>query len=177
MFKNMIFTLLLTAVANVQAEGFFLSSTDIQGQIANAQVYNSFGCTGKNISPQLSWKHAPEGTRSFAITAYDPDAPTGSGWWHWLVFNIDPSVTEIKTGASTKSMPKNAVESITSYGSNGFGGACPPKGDKAHRYIFTVYALNTEKIEQNADARPELIGFFLNRHAIAKASIMAYYGR
>ncbi len=177
MFKNMIFTLLLTAVANVQAEGFFLSSTDIQGQIANAQVYNSFGCTGKNISPQLSWKHAPEGTRSFAITAYDPDAPTGSGWWHWLVFNIDPSVTEIKTGASTKSMPKSAVESITSYGSKGFGGACPPKGDKAHRYIFTVYALNTEKIEQNADARPELIGFFLNRHAITKASIMAYYGR
>ena len=74
-------------------------------------------------------------------------------------------------------MPKSAVESITSYGSKGFGGACPPKGDKAHRYIFTVYALNTEKIEQNADARPELIGFFLNRHAITKASIMAYYGR
>ena len=177
MFKNMIFTLLLAAVTNVHAEGFFLSSADIQGQIANAQVFNSFGCTGKNISPQLSWVHAPEGSKSFAITAYDPDAPTGSGWWHWVVFNIDKSVSEIKTGASTDSMPKNAIESTTSYGSKGFGGACPPKGDKAHRYIFTVYALNTEKIEQNADARPELIGFFLNSHAIAKASIMAYYGR
>jgi len=177
MFKNMIFTLLLTAVANVQAEGFFLSSADILGQISKAQVFNSFGCTGENISPQLSWKNAPAGTKSFAVTAYDPDAPTGSGWWHWVVFNIDVSVDEIKTGASPKSMPKGAIESSTSYGSKGFGGACPPKGDKAHRYIFTVYALNTEKIEQNADARPELIGFFLNSHAIAKASIMAYYGR
>ena len=74
-------------------------------------------------------------------------------------------------------MPEGAVESMTSYGNQGFGGACPPEGDKAHRYIFTVYALNTEKIEQNADARPELIGFFLNSHAIARASIMAYYGR
>ncbi len=177
MLKNLIFTLLLAAATHVQAEGFFLSSSDIQGQIANAQVFNSFGCTGKNISPQLSWKHAPEGTKSFAITAYDPDAPTGSGWWHWVVFNIDKSVSEIKTGASIQSMPKSAVESTTSYGSKGFGGACPPEGDKAHRYVFTVYALNTEKIEQNADARPELIGFFLNSHAIAKASIMAYYGR
>ena len=177
MFKNMIFILMLTAVTNVQAEGLTLSSADVQGQIANAQVFNSFGCTGENISPQLSWKHAPAGTKSFAITAYDPDAPTGSGWWHWVVFNVDKSVNEIKTGASIKAMPKGAIESITSFGSKGFGGACPPKGDKAHRYIFTVYALNTEKIEQNADARPELIGFFLNSHVIAKASIMAYYGR
>ena len=177
MFKNTIFILMLTVVANVQAEGFFLSSSDIQGQIADAQVFNSFGCTGKNISPQLSWKNAPDGTRSFAITAYDPDAPTGSGWWHWVVFNIDKSVNEIKTGASMKSMPESVVESTTSYGSKGFGGACPPKGDKPHRYIFTVYALDTEKIEQGADSRPELIGFFLNSHAIAKASIMAYYGR
>ena len=74
-------------------------------------------------------------------------------------------------------MPKGSVESMTSYGSTGFGGACPPKGDKAHRYIFTVFALDTEKLEQTSDARPELIGFFLNSHAIAKASIMAYYGR
>ena len=177
MLKNMIFILMLTVVTNVQAEGFFLSSSDIQGQIANAQVFNSFGCTGENISPQLSWTHAPAGTKSFAITAYDPDAPTGSGWWHWVAFNIDKAIDEIKTGASTKSMPKGAIESTTSYSSKGFGGACPPEGDKAHRYIFTVYALNTEKIEQNADARPELIGFFIHSHAIAKASIMAYYGR
>lgn len=177
MFKNLIFTSLLMLATNVAAEGFYLSSTDVQGQIDNDQVFNSFGCTGKNISPQLHWQNAPKGTKSFAITAYDPDAPTGSGWWHWLVFNIDKSVDTIKTGASTKAMPAGAVESITSYGSNGFGGACPPAGDKAHRYIFTAYALDIEKIDQPADARPELIGFFLNSHAIAKASIMAYFGR
>ncbi len=182
MFKNTIFSLLLVLSTNVAAEGFYLSSTDIQGQIGNDQVFNSFGCSGKNISPQLSWKNAPKGTKSFAITVYDPDAPTGSGWWHWVVFNIDKSVDNIKTGASSLSgdksaMPADAIESFTSYSSKGFGGACPPKGDKPHRYIFTVYALDIEKIEQTADARPELIGFFVNSHAIAKASIMAYYGR
>ncbi len=177
MFKNLIFTSLLMLATNVIAEGFYLSSTDVQGQIGNDQVFNSFGCTGKNISPQLRWQNAPKGTKSFAVTAYDPDAPTGSGWWHWVVFNIDKSVDTIKTGASTKAMPAGAVESITSYGSKGFGGACPPAGDKPHRYIFTVYALDIEKIDQSADARPELIGFFLNSHAIAKASIMAYFGR
>ena len=177
MFKKLCFTLLLVLTTSVQAEGFYLNSADIQGQIANDQVFNSFGCTGKNISPHLSWNNAPAGTKSFAITVYDPDAPTGSGWWHWVVFNIDKSVDTIKTGASNKAMPTGAIESSTSYGSKGFGGACPPKGDKPHRYIFTVYALETEKIEQNADARPELIGFFLNSHVIAKASIMAYYGR
>lgn len=177
MLKKAFFILLFVAVSNVWAEGFYLTSSDVQGQIANDQVFNSFGCSGKNISPQLSWKNAPAGTKSFAVTAYDPDAPTGSGWWHWVVFNIKPAVDHISTGDSGKSMPKGSIESVTSYGSNGFGGACPPKGDKPHRYIFTVYALDTEKIEQNVDARPELIGFFINSHAIAKASIMAYFGR
>ena len=177
MFKNLIFTASLMLATNVMAEGFYLNSTDIRGQLGNDQVFNSFGCTGKNISPQLSWKGAPAGTKSYAITVYDPDAPTGSGWWHWVVFNIDPSVDALKTGASTKNMPKGAIESVTSFGGKGFGGACPPKGDKPHRYIFTVFALDTEKIEQSADARPELIGFFLNGHSLAKASVMAYYGR
>jgi len=182
MLKNLVFSILMLASTNVLAEGFYLSSTDVQGQIAIEQVYNSFGCSGKNISPQLSWGNAPAGTKSFAITVYDTDAPTGSGWWHWVVFNIPKSVDGLKTGASgsgsgKSAMPASAVESITSYGSKGFGGACPPKGDKPHRYVFTVYALDTEKIEQDSDARPELIGFFLNSHAIAKAGIMAYYGR
>jgi Raf kinase inhibitor-like YbhB/YbcL family protein len=182
MFKRMIFILSLILTANAQAAGFTLSSTDVSGQISSDQVFNSFGCSGKNISPQLSWTNAPEGTESFAVTAYDPDAPTGSGWWHWLVFNMPDSVSSLKTGASISNgsdnaMPAGAIESVTSYGSAGFGGACPPEGDKPHRYIFTVYALDTKKIEQDKNARPELIGFFLNSHAIAKASIMAYYGR
>ena len=181
MFKKMIFSLLFLMSAfvssNALADGFFVSSADIKGQIANDQVFNSFGCSGKNISPQLSWSNAPAGTKSFAITMYDPDAPTGSGWWHWVVFNIDKSVDHLKTGSSLKAMPAGAIESSSSYGIKGFGGACPPKGDKAHRYIITVFALNTEKIQQDADARPELIGFFVNSHTIAKASIMAYYQR
>ena len=177
MFKNLVFSLLLSITTNVMAEGFYLSSSDIQGQIADDQVYNGFGCSGKNISPQLSWKNAPAGSKSFAVTVYDPDAPTGSGWWHWVVFNIPESVDQLKTGASNSKMPSGVIESTTSYGSKGFGGACPPAGDKPHRYVFTVYALDIEKIDQAADARPELIGFFLNSHAIAKASIMAYYGR
>lgn len=168
---------LLVLASNVMAEGFYLTSTDIKGQISNDQVFNGFGCSGKNISPQLSWKNAPAGTKSFAITAYDPDAPTGSGWWHWLAFNIPDAVDHLKTGASNKAMPAGVIESTTSYGAKGFGGACPPKGDKAHRYIFTVYALNTKEIKQDAGATPALIGYFLNSHAIAKASIMAYYGR
>lgn len=162
---------------SVLAEGFTLSSRDVAGQLSGEQVFNSFGCSGKNISPQLAWKDAPAGTKSFAITVYDPDAPTGSGWWHWVVFNIPENISQLKTGASNHAMPAGSIESETSYGASGFGGACPPKGDKPHRYIFTAYALDIEKIEQNAGARPELIGFFLNSHALAKASLMAYYGR
>jgi len=178
MIKNVLLVLSMLVSAASQAEGFYLSSSDIKGQITSEQVFNSFGCTGKNISPQLHWQNAPAGTKSFAVTVYDPDAPTGSGWWHWVVFNIDKSVDGLKTGASmTKVMPSGAIESMTSYGAKGFGGACPPKGDKPHRYIFTVFALDTDKIEQNSDARPELVGFFLNSHVLAKASIMAYYGR
>lgn len=182
MLKKLVLSLIFLFSSNVMAEGFFLSSTDIQGQISIDQVFNGFGCSGKNISPQLSWKNAPAATKSFAITAYDPDAPTGSGWWHWVVFNLDQSVDHLKTGASSSgtgkpAMPADAIESITSYGVKGFGGACPPKGDKPHRYIFTVYALDVAKLDIEPTERAELIGFNLNAHAIAKASIMAYYGR
>jgi Raf kinase inhibitor-like YbhB/YbcL family protein len=183
--KIMMMFMLFTALpvsTSVSAAGLYLQSSDIKGQLDDAQVFNSFGCSGKNISPQLSWGNAPEATKSFAVTVYDPDAPTGSGWWHWVVFNIPKSVSGLPAGASGKvtgkdAMPAGAVESYTSYNSKGFGGACPPPGDKPHRYIFTVYALDTDKIEQGSDARPELVGFYINTHAIAKASIMAYYGR
>jgi Raf kinase inhibitor-like YbhB/YbcL family protein len=182
MFKRLTLSLIFLLSSNAIAGGFTLSSADVQGQISTAQVFNGFGCSGKNISPQLSWQNAPAGTKSFAVTVYDPDAPTGSGWWHWVVFNIDKSVENLKTGASVsgygkQAMPTGAVESVTSYGSKGFGGACPPPGDKPHRYIFTVFALDVDKLDIDATARAELIGFNLNSHAIAKASIMAYYGR
>ena len=178
MLKRLFFVLLLFPVTNVQAAGFYLSSNDVQGQISKPQEFNSFGCNGDNTSPQLKWSNPPAGTKSFAVTVYDPDAPTGSGWWHWTVFNIDNKVTELKTGASgTNKMPVGSIESLTSYGAPGFGGACPPKGDKPHRYIFTVHALDIEKLDQTAAAQPELVGYFINSHSLAKASIMAYYSR
>jgi len=164
----------------VFAEGFTLYSSDIGGQLSEAQVFSGFGCSGKNISPQLKWENVPEGTKSFAVTVYDPDAPTGSGWWHWLIFNIPQNVTSLKAGAGNieKGLaPKGAVQSVTSFGSAGFGGACPPQGDSAHRYVFTVYALKVDKLELDSSAMPALVGFMLNRNALAKASLIAYYGR
>ncbi len=164
----------------VFAGGFTLKSPDLSGQLKMEQVYNGFGCSGKNISPELEWSNAPKGTKSFAITVYDPDAPTGSGWWHWLVFNIPSSVHSLPRGAGNPSahlLPKGAVQSRTDFGKPGYGGACPPAGDRPHRYIFTVYALDVQKLPLNADSAPALIGFMLEKHAIAKASLISYYGR
>lgn len=166
--------------AAVYAEGFTLKSPDLAGQLSMEQVYNGFGCRGKNVSPKLEWSGAPEGTKSFAVTVYDPDAPTGSGWWHWLVFNIPASVHELPRGAGDPSgrlLPKGAVQSRTDFGSVGYGGACPPVGDRPHRYIFTVYALDVRKLPLEADSAPALVGFMLEKHAIAKASLISYYGR
>jgi len=167
---------LIFSVGLLFAQGFTLSSADISGQLSNEQVFNGFGCSGKNISPQLSWKDAPKGTKSFAITAYDPDAPTGSGWWHWVVFNIPKDKTTLEKGFGNKES-SNIIQSVTDYGKTGFCGACPPVGDKAHRYIFTVYALDVNKLDLNKNTSAALVGYMLNAHAIEKSSIMAYYGR
>ncbi|MCL2298160.1 MAG: YbhB/YbcL family Raf kinase inhibitor-like protein [Proteobacteria bacterium] len=164
------------------ADGFSLSSPTVkaESQLTNDQVFNGFGCEGKNISPALVWKNAPKGTRSFAVTVYDPDAPTGSGWWHWVVVNIPATVTKLDEGAgdrSGKSLPEKAMHIRTDFGYAGFGGACPPKGDKPHRYIFTVFALKTEKLDLPPDATAALAGFMIHGEVIAKASFTAYYGR
>ncbi|MBD3830450.1 MAG: YbhB/YbcL family Raf kinase inhibitor-like protein, partial [Arcobacter sp.] len=158
------------------ADNFTLSSSDLEGQLTSKQVFNGFGCTGENISPELSWKDAPKGTKSFAVTVYDPDAPTGSGWWHWLVFDIPKDKFTLPRGFGN-SESKDVIQSITDYGKSGFGGACPPIGDKAHRYEFTVYALDIETLGLDKNANPALIGFYLNSHSLAKASLISYYGR
>lgn len=159
---------------------FTLSSTDIGGQAEKAQEFNGFGCTGKNESPQLSWKNAPKGTKSFAITMYDPDAPTGSGWWHWIVFDIPTNINELVTNAGNINlnlMPKGAIQSMTNYGAKGYGGPCPPKGHGIHQYIITVYALKTDKLGLNADTNPAVVGYYLWNNTLAKASIITYYKR
>ena len=162
----------------LQAESFTLESDTLKGQISKAQEFDGFGCSGENISPELHWSHAPKGTKSFAITVYDPDAPTGSSWWHWLIVNISADTDKIALDASKKKLlPKGAMETTTDYGHAGFGGACPPKGDKAHRYIFTIHALDVESLPVKADSKSAVVGFMINKHTIQKASMISYYQR
>ncbi|MEQ6291197.1 YbhB/YbcL family Raf kinase inhibitor-like protein [Vogesella sp. GCM10023246] len=168
-------------LAAVPALAFEVSSPQLQAgqRMAKAQEYNGFGCNGGNVSPALAWQHAPAGTKSFAVTVYDPDAPTGSGWWHWLLFNLPATAQGLAAGAGNPggALPAGSVQSRTDYGAPGFGGACPPAGDKPHRYIFTVHALKVDKLELGADAMPALVGYMLNANSLGKASLTALYGR
>lgn len=169
------FALGLCHAMPAMADDFILSSSSIaEGQpLTLDQVYK--GCGGKNISPELKWSGAPEGTKSFAITAYDPDAPTGSGWWHWMVVNVPADVHNLAQGASgTDAMPKGAQELKTDFGQAGFGGACPPPG-KMHRYEFTVYALDTAHMDVPEGAGNAAVGFAIHAHALAQAKITAVY--
>ncbi|HVO46185.1 MAG TPA: YbhB/YbcL family Raf kinase inhibitor-like protein [Steroidobacteraceae bacterium] len=160
---------------------FTLTSPDITngGTIASAQVFNSFGCTGQNISPALAWSHIPAGTKSFALLVHDPDAPTGSGWWHWVVYNIPATATGLPAGAGDPAknlMPAGAVQGRTDYGSPGYGGPCPPPG-KPHHYYFRLYALKVPKLDLPADATPALVGFNVNANSLGKAELLGLYGR
>ena len=171
----------LGAASVAQAAGFTLSSPTIKpgSTLTKAQVFNGFGCTGDNISPELKWSGAPAGTKSFAVTVYDPDAPTGSGWWHWVVINIPGDATGLAEGAGSAvgKLPAGSMQARTDFGSAGFGGACPPQGDKPHRYIFTVYALKTDKLDVPADATAALVGFMINANKLGSATFTAKYGR
>ena len=148
---------------------FTLTSNDITdgGVLPDAQVKAK-----GNTSPHLKWSGAPEGTKSYAVTCYDPDAPTGSGFWHWTVANIPADVTELPAGGP---MPAGAVEGRTDYGEPGFGGAAPPPGHGPHRYIFTGFAVDTEKLDVTPDNSGAVFGFNLHFHTLAKASITATY--
>lgn len=158
------------------ADNFTLKSDTLKGQLTKKQEFIGFGCSGENISPQLSWSDAPKETKSFALTVYDPDAPTGSGWWHWVVFNIPKNVTMLEEGFGNKPS-KDMIQSITDYGINGFGGACPPLGDKAHQYIFTIHALDVDKLDLNEKTNAATVGYYINQHTIAKSTLVSYYGR
>jgi len=171
---------LIFSTAVLGQKTFTLSSKDLGGETTKTQEFNGFGCSGDNQSPQLSWKNAPEGTKSFAVTMYDPDAPTGSGFWHWVVFDIPSNVNELVTNAGIISLnlaPKGAIQSKTDYGINGFGGPCPPVGHGLHQYIITVHALKTDKLGLDATINPAVVGFYLWNNTLAKASIIAYYKR
>jgi Raf kinase inhibitor-like YbhB/YbcL family protein len=178
------FTVLLV-LAGWQASfagDFVLSSPQMKNgdHMAMEQVFNNFGCTGKNISPQLSWTKAPAGTKSLALTVYDPDAPTGSGWWHWVIFNIAPNVNSLPANSgdvNSKLAPAGSVQSRTDFGGTGYGGPCPPVGDKPHRYIFTLFALDVDKLPLDETAPAAMVGFYLNQHTIQKAQMTVFFAR
>jgi Raf kinase inhibitor-like YbhB/YbcL family protein len=178
------------------AAGFTLSSPDIAdgSTIGNKFVLNGFGCKGDNVSPALVWSGAPAGTRSFALQVYDPDAPTGSGFWHWTVYNIPASVSSLAQGAgnAAATLPAGANGGHSDFfdtgatGANGnWGGPCPPVGDRPHRYVFTLFALGVDDLHAAAGipktGSAALHGFVLNKglgdKLLGKASFTATYGR
>jgi Raf kinase inhibitor-like YbhB/YbcL family protein len=154
---------------------FTITSNDLEPQMTKKHVFNDFGAGGDNISPQLKWENAPEGTKSFLVICYDPDAPTVSGWWHWCVANIPADVTEFEAGISD--YPPSCVHGLNDYGNQGYDGACPPPGDPDHAYHFTVYALDTEKLGVGNGTQPAMIMFNANAHILARATITSFFGR
>jgi len=177
----LVFGLLGTQAAS--AQNMTVTSAEISdGSVAkNEQVANVFGCKGDNISPSLSWSGAPSDAKSFAITVYDPDAPTGSGFWHWVAFNIPAGTTSIPKDAGNvkkKLMPKGTIQIRSDFGFDGYGGPCPPPGDKPHHYTLTVYAVDVDKIEgANNKTSAAVIGFNLHFHGKAKAELHWTYSR
>ena len=150
---------------------FSVTSQDIfDGAVTPARhVHDSAG--GENLSPQLSWSGFPAGTLSFAITCFDPDAPTQSGWWHWQVVNVPVQVTELPRGASPDGMPDGSIEFHTDYGVPGYQGASPPPGDHEHRYFFAVHALDVEHLDLAPDTPSAIVGFNITAHTLARGVI------
>ncbi|WP_414147207.1 kinase inhibitor [Erwinia sp. BNK-24-b] len=145
-------------------------------KLPERQVFNGMGYGGDNLSPHLAWDDVPPGTKSFVVTCFDPDAPTGSGWWHWGVANLSADTRVLPQGAGSgiADLPSGAVQTRTDFGKAGYGGAAPPKGE-SHRYIFTVYALDVEKLEVDEQASGAMLGFNVHFHQLASASITAIY--
>ena len=133
-----------------------------------------FGCAGGNRSPALSWSDAPEGTRSFAVTCYDPDAPTGSGFWHWILLDLPADITELTAGAGAGSgLPDGARHVVNDFGTAGYGGPCPPAGHGPHRYRFAVHAVDREALPVD-DRTPQAVARFqLHAHTLATATMTA----
>ena len=139
-----------------------------------------FGCAGGNKSPHLKWSGAPDGTKSFAITCYDPDAPTGSGFWHWVVVNIPADVTELKLDAGNPAaslLPKGALQTRTDFGKPGYGGPCPPEGHGPHRYVFTVFAVKEASLPVAADTSAAIVGFQLHFNTLERATLTGKFQR
>jgi Raf kinase inhibitor-like YbhB/YbcL family protein len=163
---------------------FTVESDDIADgqQMSNAQVFDGFGMTGENISPSLRWHGFPVQAQSFAVTCFDPDAPTGSGFWHLVLLDVPASVTELAAGAASgdlSGLPAGAFCVRNDYGVKAFGGAAPPQGDPPHRYVFAVHALDLASLASqgvDSDVSPAVAGFNLRFHTIARGMIIPVYG-
>ncbi len=171
---------LLSGVANAKMK---ISSPNFkEGEmIKEVNVFNGFGCSGKNISPEINISEVPKDAKSLAITIYDPNAPTGSGWWHWIVYDVPASTKTIFSGdkkiAPWVSFGKEGMFGRNDFGTQNYGGPCPPVGHGIHHYILTVYALSVEKLDLPKNASAALIGFNINANTIEQDSITAIYKR
>ncbi len=179
--KQLFLITFLLAINETNAQNnFTLMSQDILGQATKKEEFNGMGCTGGNISPQLFWKNPPTGTKSFAITMYDPNAPTGSGFWHWIVTDIPATYTELISGSGmlkSNSLPAGANQGKNDFGTNSYGGPCPPENHGIHQYIITIHALKVDRLGLDPNTSPAVIGFYLWQTTIEKASIVMYYER
>jgi len=149
------------------------------GSVPQENLFNGSGCRGANVSPEFHWSGAPSGTRSFAITIFDPDAPTGAGWWHWVIFNIPETASGLPAGAGnkgSKALPPGSVQCQNDYGEPGYGGPCPPAGT-IHRYLVRLYALNVKKLALGSDTPPAKLAALIEEHSIGVAQLTAKYGR
>ena len=172
----------LAALSPASAAEFELHSPtfDATKPLPSLHLYAGFGCSGENRSPALEWSGAPAGTRSFALTLYDPDAPTGSGWWHWIVYDLPGSTRGLPADAGAvggQRLPAAARMGRTDFGTAAFGGACPPAGDPPHRYVLTLHALKTEHLDVPPDASGAMIGFAIHAAALGSTSIVVRFGR
>ncbi|MER7166433.1 YbhB/YbcL family Raf kinase inhibitor-like protein [Micromonospora sp. NPDC000207] len=149
---------------------FELTSADVRNgePLDGAYAHGSAG--GDNVSPQLAWSGFPDETKSFVVTCFDPDAPTGSGFWHWVLVNLPASVTELPRGVDEAGLG-GAFSVRNDYGDSGYGGASPPPGDRPHRYVFAVHAVDVEKLDLGPDVSCAYVGFNLAFHTLARAVI------
>lgn len=159
---------------------FVVTSTDIaDGQpVPLPQCSGVLGGGGQDLSPQLAWSGFPDATASFAVTCFDPDAPTGSGFWHWAVCDIPRHVTELPTGAGSPGSPDLPPGAVTLRGDSGLAqyvGPAPPPGHGPHRYAFAIHAVDVERIGVDSDASPAVLGFHLFSHTLGRALVVPVY--
>jgi Raf kinase inhibitor-like YbhB/YbcL family protein len=176
--RRLLIPFLLTASQLAAAQNFTVhSSSVVDGHYGHAQFASNFGCSGSDTSPQVSWSGAPAGTKSYAVTFYDPDAPTGSGWWHWVVVNLPANTMALPQGASSERsmLPADALQTNTDGGVRHYNGICPPPG-QIHRYQLTVYALKVDHLDLPENASGAMAGFMINMNSLAHTRLTVKAG-